>query len=864
MRSRFLLLPTLLVTTLASCQSADSTTSNTAATPVAGAMTFSAAPATAPRIQDGGLDDEAARIQRRRAQQAYLAEEYIKAGDAAFDVADLDGALVEYSNALQVMPSNRDVRDRMARVEAAMGNKYALAADALDDLSNRASVKAAQAMMAAEDSNRKGNLALRKGEFDEAINQYRQAELILGYHPLVSQGTLTSELVRDNLASARALREEARAQAAIDIEVRAAEAASDAEKAERNRKKAQVEGLYTDAHVAFSRESYESARDLCDQILGLDPGNEHALKMRNLAVSASHKTSMEANSNVLREEWQKTMDDLDQMGVIQISSVVFDDYEYWREVEARTPIHLMSESADGDNARQAILSMLDRTGITPRFGDADAGEGAPIEDVANFMQSLTGVNFIVTSAVLSNLDEEETNIMMTLPRMSVRKVLDLISDTSESLRWKIEDGVVKFVTIDQMTGGQVLELYAVSDLIRPIVDFPGTVINVQPSGLLEQPEEDIAEREALLLNGDDLDTLIRDNVFPESWDADPANSLRVTEAGVLVVNQTPEVHAKIGELLEDLREATGIMVDIEARFLRVQDSFLEDIGVDFRGLGSPGLGANEAFNDFGSASAFAELGAEVGQGNDAGIYFDNGSNGDVKARIENLYDTSLGNDEIVGSGGLSFQWTFINDLQLEMILRAVQKSERIELVTAPHVLVANTARSNLTVTNELAYVQDFNIEIAQGASIADPIVATIQEGVVLDVRPTVSADRRFVTVEMRPTVAELKRPMKELTTSLASASSVTIQLPELEISRLRTTVPIPDGGTILLGGWKVHEEQNYNNGVPILNKIPIISFLFKREGNFVLNRKLLILLKATIVMWQEHQPTPAQLGVFDN
>jgi type II secretory pathway component GspD/PulD (secretin) len=867
MRSRFLLLPTLIVTTLASCQSADSTTPNAAANTPAAAMTYSAVPATTPiaaiRTQDGDLDEEAARIKRRRAQQAYLAEEYIKSGDAAFDVANLDGALVEYSNALQVMPSNRDVRDRMARVEAAMGNKYALAADALDNLSNRASVKAAQAMMAAEDANRRGNQALRAGEFDEAINQYRQAELILGYHPLVSKGTLTSELVKQNLSSARAMREEARAQAAVDREVAAAQASADATTAEQSRKRSQVEGLYSDAHVAFSRESFDAARDLCDQILGLDPGNRHAIKMRNLAVSADHKKAIEENSNALREEWQKTMDDLNQMGLIQTDSVVFNDLAYWDEVRDRSPIHLMSENVNAGSSRQAIRTMLDRTGITPRFGDADAGEGAPIEDVANFMQSLTGVNFIVTSPVLDDLDEEETSIMMTLPRMSVRKVLDLIADTSESLRWKIEDGVVKFVTIDQMTGGQVLELYAVSDLIRPIVDFPGKVINVQPSGGLEEPEEDIDEREALLLNGDDLDTLIRDNVSPETWE-DVGASLRVTEAGVLVVNQTPDVHAKISELLDDLREATGIMVDIEARFLRVQDSFLEDIGVDFRGLGSPGLGANEAFNDFGSASAFADLGAEVGQDSDAGIYFDNGDNGDVKARIENLYDSALGNAEVKNSGGLSFQWTFLNDLQLEMILRAVQKAERIELVTAPHVLVANTARSNLTVTNQLAYVQDFNIEIAQGASIADPIIQTIQDGVVLDVRPTVSADRRFVTVEMRPTVAELKRPMKEITTTLASASSVTIQLPELEISRLRTTVPIPDGGTILLGGWKVHEEQNYNNGVPILNKIPIINFLFKREGNFVLNRKLLILLKATIVMWQEHQPTPAQLGVFDN
>ena len=132
----------------------------------------------------------------------------------------------------------------------------------------------------------------------------------------------------------------------------------------------------------------------------------------------------------------------------------------------------------------------------------------------------------------------------------------------------------------------------------------------------------------------------------------------------------------------------------------------------------------------------------------------------------------------------------------------------------------------------------------------------------LDVRPVVSADRRFVTLEMRPTVAELQRPIETFTTSLGvSGNSVTIQLPELEISRVRTSIPMPDGSTVLLGGMKVHEAQDLRSGVPILNKIPIFSFLFERQGTFITNRKLLILLKANIVIPQEQEPTAAQMGL---
>ena len=59
---------------------------------------------------------------------------------------------------------------------------------------------------------------------------------------------------------------------------------------------------------------------------------------------------------------------------------------------------------------------------------------------------------------------------------------------------------------------------------------------------------------------------------------------------------------------------------------------------------------------------------------------------------------------------------------------------------------------------------------------------------------------------------------------------------------------------------KLHEEQNMTSGVPILNKIPILQALFERKGNYTQNRKLLILLKALIVIPPEHEPTPAQMG----
>ena len=195
----------------------------------------------------------------------------------------------------------------------------------------------------------------------------------------------------------------------------------------------------------------------------------------------------------------------------------------------------------------------------------------------------------------------------------------------------------------------------------------------------------------------------------------------------------------------------------------------------------------------------------------------------------------------------------MNDLQLQLVLRAVEKSERSEVVSSPRILVSNTGRANLTFLNQIAYVKDFDVEIAQAASIADPIVDVVEEGVILDVRPIVSADRRFITIELRPTIAELTRPIEEVVTTLGSQNSVTIQLPELDLRKARTSIPMPDGATVLLGGLKNSERKSLKSGVPILNKIPYISRLFKNSGVGRETESLMLMVTPRIIIQEEEE-----------
>ena len=182
-------------------------------------------------------------------------------------------------------------------------------------------------------------------------------------------------------------------------------------------------------------------------------------------------------------------------------------------------------------------------------------------------------------------------------------------------------------------------------------------------------------------------------------------------------------------------------------------------------------------------------------------------------------------------------------------------------MNAPSLTIRSGNRGNIQVLTNRTYVRDFEPEIAQAAVIAQPELGVVRDGIVLDVRAVASADRRFITLELRPTLAELipdasGNPLPEELVSLGTpnANRVTIQLPELRIQRLRTTATIPDGATLLLGGLKTFIEDDKQSETPFLADIPIIGSIFKRQGEYTSKRKLLILLTASILAPEEDEP----------
>ncbi|MDA1260671.1 MAG: hypothetical protein O3A20_08620, partial [Planctomycetota bacterium] len=616
--------------------------------------------------------------------------------------------------------------------------------------------------------------------------------------------------------------------------------------------------LYQEANSQFQRGFYARSVDTLDTLLRLDRRNQAALDLRAIANEAAHASREGRAAEAHARAWDDTFTGL-RTELLPVAGPMEYDLAYWSEVVTkRGSLDSSSTEIAKDPVKAAIEAKLANTRLIARFEDQ------PIEEIVQNLSSLTGVNFVVSRAVRDEVDEESKTIRMVFKEARpVSNLLEIMQDMMlGQVQFVIRNGAVMVATEAEADVDVYTQQYEVRDIVRPLRDFILPEINLSPSGGIDAVDEELPESEANILTEDELLETIQSVIDPDSWDGEQRSV--TIENGTLVVRHRREVQEQVDQMLHDLRKPSNIMVEITVRFMRVEDSFLEDIGVDWRGLGDdstvgiPGQGTDNVFDDFGSDFGSPGDPGAIGSDNDVGFYYrEANDNLNLMGRTENLYDSALGSDSVLtNSGGLSMQYTWLDDAQLEMVLRAVKKSKRSELVIAPKLMVYNTSRANLVVANQVSYVGDFDVEIASAAAIADPIVRVASDGVYLDVRPVVTADRRFVWVDVRPTVATLKRPIPTFQTSLGTGSPVTLMLPELELQKIRTRAFVPDGGTLLLGGMKMVDQQDLETGVPFLDRIPVLSFFFSRKGTFESYRKLIILLSARIILPRELEPAP--------
>jgi beta-lactamase regulating signal transducer with metallopeptidase domain len=155
----------------------------------------------------------------------------------------------------------------------------------------------------------------------------------------------------------------------------------------------------------------------------------------------------------------------------------------------------------------------------------------------------------------------------------------------------------------------------------------------------------------------------------------------------------------------------------------------------------------------------------------------------------------LGPDHDLAKAG-SF---FLTDEQSQALVRAMKESNPSATLSAPRITLFNGQRAFVMVATETAYVAEFT---EKSDKKFEPIVKTVNSGLVFDCQATATADYKYVMLKLRPHLSRLMRiepvPWPK---APADRQDLKIQVPMLETVSYNTTVSVPDGGW-LVTAWK--------------------------------------------------------------
>lgn len=174
---------------------------------------------------------------------------------------------------------------------------------------------------------------------------------------------------------------------------------------------------------------------------------------------------------------------------------------------------------------------------------------------------------------------------------------------------------------------------------------------------------------------------------------------------------------------------------------------------------------------------------------------------------------------------------FLDDTAVEVILRAAKKGDKIKVLSAPRLSAYDGQSANISTINQISYIQDYAVETGNTTTISDPIIGVVQEGLVLDLKPVLSKDGKYVTVELNGTWSKVQRPIPELEVGLLDGSpKVKIQLPEVTTSRMRANATMPDGAAALVGGGPLFERDGKAYQRLVLLRVHKVDLPKKEEG----------------------------------
>ena len=298
-----------------------------------------------------------------------------------------------------------------------------------------------------------------------------------------------------------------------------------------------------------------------------------------------------------------------------------------------------------------------------------------------------------------------------------------------------------------------------------------------------------------------------------------------TAAAADTVRQIARRFVEKDENLVNMMKVTGSQqVVIRVKVAEVQRKVTKRLGFDFVDLGRHfvlGLGNGVAGVASGAA---ATVGNPLTTANTVG-------------GIDKFYNDTTGRFGVIGANNIG------HNGQYSGAIEALEQNGLVKILAEPNLTALSGEPANFLAGGEFPVPTG----IDQNGNIT---IEFKQYGVSLAFTPIV-LDNGRISLRVSTEVSELSTD--------GAIVLQTISIPSLAVRRAQTTVEIPSGGSLMLGGLLRNDASNTINGLPGLKDVPVLGALF-RSNAYLSNETELVVIATPILVKasspeQMHLPT---------
>lgn len=333
------------------------------------------------------------------------------------------------------------------------------------------------------------------------------------------------------------------------------------------------------------------------------------------------------------------------------------------------------------------------------------------------------------------------------------------------------------------------------------------------------------------------------------------------EGTQLIVTHTPRHLERLHNLLDHYKDIK--QVEIEARFLEVQEGVLEELGFRWsaeKGEKRIGTGSGAKDNLRSLSQAYAGQSTNGGEGR---ISVD-GNTFPISNNLPSIPNALNLGSQAVPTANLT---GVFNAWDLNVMIKALEQHGGSDLMSAPKLTVLSGKTAQIVVAQEFRYPESFgdigsevgSTNLNGGGSAGVSITAgtprnfTVRNiGVEMEVTPTVEMNN-YITLTLEPKVTEFEGFVEYGGSSIAVTGNTSVNIPSgfiqpiFSIRKIKTQFTIANGQIAVIGGLAREEVVKVQDKVPILGDIPLLGRLFQSKSETSQKRNLIIFVSANLV-----------------